>query len=30
VEIVAEKGADLEAVLTAAEEYLRQKLGGSV
>jgi alanyl-tRNA synthetase len=30
VEIVAEKGADLEAVLTAAEDYLRQKLGRSV
>ncbi|HCS46775.1 MAG TPA: hypothetical protein DIW61_00380 [Candidatus Aminicenantes bacterium] len=27
VEIAAEKGADLEAVLTAAEDYLRQKLG---
>jgi len=30
VEIVAEKGADLEAVLTAAEDYLRQKLGRSI
>ena len=30
VEIVAEKGADLETVLTAAEDYLRQKLGRSV
>ena len=27
VEIVADKGADLEAVLSAAEEYLRTKLG---
>ena len=27
VEIVVDKGADLEAVLTAAEDYLRQKLG---
>jgi alanyl-tRNA synthetase len=30
VEIVAEKSADLEAVLTAAEDYLRQKLGRSI
>jgi alanyl-tRNA synthetase len=30
VEIVVDKGADLAAVLTAAEEYLRQKIGRSV
>jgi alanyl-tRNA synthetase len=29
VEIVVEKGSDLEGILTAAEEYLRTKLGAS-